>query len=73
MYVLMRVLILYNIILPIAAIVLEFGVFVQSPIPNIFEYLVCRRVLGSTQRNPASLVKIGCSFKTVGGPIGGVT
>lgn len=60
-------------ILPIAAIVFEFGVLVQSPNPNIFGYFVCRSVLGSTQRNPASLVNIGCSFKTATGPIGGVT
>jgi len=46
---------------------------VQSPMPNIFEYFVCRNVLGSTQRNPTSLVSSGCFFKTAGGPIGGVT
>jgi len=60
-------------ILPTAAIVLEFGVLVQSPKPKIFGYRICLNVLGSTQRNPASLVNSGCFFNTVGGPIGGVT
>lgn len=60
-------------IIPIAAIVLELGVLMQSPIPYILEYLVWRKVLGSTDKNPTSFVNEGCFFKTSGGPIGGHT
>lgn len=59
-------------ILPIAAIVFEFGLDAQSPRANIFGYLVCCMVSLLTSTNPASFVSCFDSSKTCGGAIGGV-
>lgn len=46
-----------NEILPMAAIVFEFGVDEQSPIANTFEYLTCCSVVELTSTKPAALLK----------------
>lgn len=59
-------------ILPIAAIVLEFGDDEQSPMANTFGYLTCCKVAGLTSTKPAALLKpfVG-SNKTDGALCGG--
>ena len=57
-----------------AAIVLDVGKLVQSPIPKIFGYFLCCRFSLSRSKNPAtSTIDDLEFFNTSGADIGGVT